>query len=233
MLDQLDNLATAPYYLIAFVALMTGILGSTHCVGMCGGLVLALGRGAKITLSYQIGRLLGYTTLGIALPLLGLNTMGLRNNVPLAYFSAIMMGSIFIFIGLKNLFSWKKSFFKHDFLEKLNVKIWGALLKKFRNFDIIRSLLAGSASALLPCGLLWTVLILTFTASSPLQSFVFVFFFWLGTIPALSFAPEIVNKLAKPLLKKLPRVIPIMLIIVGVSTISFRILMLYQQHACH
>lgn len=212
---------------------MTGILGSTHCVGMCGGLVMALGRGLKISLSYQIGRLVGYSTLGIALPLLGLNIMGLKNNITLAYISAFFMGSIFIFIGLKNLFSWKKTFFKHDYLEKLNIKIWGQLFKYLKDFEIMRSLLAGAASALLPCGLLWTILILTFTASSPLQSFVFVFFFWIGTIPALSFAPEIINKLAKPLLKKLPRVIPILLIIVGVSTITFRILMLYNQHACH
>lgn len=233
MLDQLDNLAQTPLYLISFIGFMTGILGSTHCVGMCGGLVIALGKGIKTTTFYHVGRLLGYTLLGFGLPLLGLNIMGLQNNKIVAYIAAISMGLIFIFLGLKNLLHFKKTFFKHDFLEKLNIKIWQKLFLHFKDFEALRSLFAGSASALLPCGLLWTILILTFTASSPIQSLIFIFSFWMGTIPALTFAPEIIKKVARPLLQKLPRVIPIFLIVIGITTISYRILMIYNQHACH
>ncbi len=60
------------------MALTTGLLGTGHCLGMCGGLVAALGlaaegrpRGPLFHLCYNLGRILTYTAIGLAVGWLG------------------------------------------------------------------------------------------------------------------------------------------------------------------
>ncbi len=59
--------------------LLLGLLGSTHCLAMCGGFMLAVrGRAA----SYQAGRLLGYSLAGAALASAGWAArLGLGNRL--------------------------------------------------------------------------------------------------------------------------------------------------------
>jgi len=60
------------------MALLTGLLGTGHCLGMCGGLVAALGlagegrpRGPLFHLCYNLGRILTYGAIGLAVGWLG------------------------------------------------------------------------------------------------------------------------------------------------------------------
>jgi sulfite exporter TauE/SafE len=203
---------------------------------MCGGLVTALTRSKSGILSYHIGRLLGYVTLGIVIPLLGIEALGIRDNKYLSLFAAGTLGLTFIFIGLKSIFKWQMSFKFHTKLEGLNQSIWRGLFAKLGQRDLLRSFLGGSASVFLPCGLLWTVIILSLTATSPLSSLGFIISFWAGTTPALSFAPGLIQKFLIPLQKRLPRTVPIFFILIGIVTISTRVYALYNQaggHACH
>lgn len=233
MLDQLTDLSIQPLYFIIFAGIVSGLVGSTHCIGMCGGLVVAMTKNKKGILSYHLGRLTGYCLIGVILPLLGLKTLGLQGNKIVSMTGAMIMGLLFIYIGLKNLLKWKSYTPKHEFLENLNVKLWQRLYQSFKNQEIIRSYFGGSASVLLPCGLLWSVLILSISATGPVYSLVFIAAFWLGTMPVLSFAPEIFQKFLRPLQNKLPRTIPITLIIIGISTIGFRVIHIYNEHMCH
>lgn len=233
MLDQLTDLSIHPLYFIIFAGLISGLVGSTHCIGMCGGLVVAMTKNKKGVLSYHIGRLLGYSLIGVILPLLGLRTLGLNGNKTVSIIGALIMGGLFIYIGLKNLLKWKSYTPKHAFLENLNITLWQNLYKKFRDQEILRSFFGGSASVLLPCGLLWSILILSITAANSIYSLAFIVAFWLGTMPVLTFAPEIFQKILKPLQIKLPRTIPIVLIIIGVSTIGYRVVYIYNTHMCH
>lgn len=233
MLDHLNNLQGMPIYLIIFTGLITGLVGSTHCVGMCGGLVMALSKSKKGNFFYQLGRLIGYLSIGVIVPTIGLNVIGLKDNKTLAMISAVSIGLIFLYIGLKEIFKFKKMFFKHQMLENINGKIWKKLFIHFKERELTRSLLGGLASVFLPCGLLWSVLIISFTATAPLVAAVFVFSFWLGTVPALTMASEIVKKIFSPIKNKMPRMVPIFFIILGISTISYRVHMLYLEKACH
>ncbi|EQC51666.1 sulfite exporter TauE/SafE family protein [Bacteriovorax sp. DB6_IX] len=235
-MDQLTELNNVPLYMIIFAGLVTGLGGSVHCTGMCGGLVTALTRSKKGILSYHLGRLLGYISLGVIIPLLGIEALGVRDNKYLSLFAATTLGLTFIFIGLKSIFKWQMSFKFHTKLEGINQSIWKTLFAKLSQRDLLRSFLGGSASVLLPCGLLWTIIILSLTATSPVSSLAFIISFWLGTTPALSFAPGIIQKFLLPLQRKLPRTIPLFFILIGVLTISTRVYSLYQQaggQSCH
>lgn len=236
MFDNLHELNHLPFYFIVFAGLMTGLTGSLHCTGMCGGLVTALTRSKKGILSYHIGRLLGYLSLGLIVPLLGFETLGIKDNKYLSLFAAGTLGLTFIFIGLKGIFKWKVNFSFHNKLEKLNQNIWRGLFKRFSSSDLIRSFFGGSASVLLPCGLLWTIIILALTATSPFTSLLFITSFWLGTTPALSFAPGLIQKVFLPLQRKLPKTIPLFFILIGLITISTRVYAIFNQaggHSCH
>ncbi|OIQ20514.1 MAG: hypothetical protein BM556_00805 [Bacteriovorax sp. MedPE-SWde] len=235
-MDQLTELNNVPLYLIVFAGLITGLTGSVHCTGMCGGLVTALTRSKMGIMSYHTGRLLGYVSLGVIIPLLGIEALGIRNNQYLSMFAAASLGLTFIFIGLKSIFKWQMSFSFHKKLEGLNQSIWRTLFEKLKRKDLLRSFLGGSASVLLPCGLLWTVIILSLTATSPLTALTFIISFWVGTTPALSFAPGLIQKFLLPLQKKLPRTVPIFFILIGIITISTRVYALIAQTgapACH
>ena len=53
-------------------AFLMGFLGSFHCIGMCGPIVLALpSKGVQYKLVYNIGRTITYMLLGLAVGLIG------------------------------------------------------------------------------------------------------------------------------------------------------------------
>jgi hypothetical protein len=77
---------------------LVGLLGGTHCVGMCGGIVSAMsmggGAGWGMHLAYNSGRILSYAAAGAIAGALGAASMGLEGQVParmVLYFIANLM----------------------------------------------------------------------------------------------------------------------------------------------
>jgi hypothetical protein len=58
-----------------------------------------------------------------------------------------------------------------------------------------------------------------------------MFFFWLGTLPSMVLAPRIVQQVLRPLKAKLPKVYAVSLILIGVMTISFRVVRFQEVNA--
>lgn len=70
-----------------FLALfLVGLLGGTHCVGMCGGIVSAMsmggGAGWGMHLAYNSGRILSYAAAGAIAGALGAASMGPGGQLP-------------------------------------------------------------------------------------------------------------------------------------------------------
>ena len=70
---------------VIFTAFATGLAGSAHCIGMCGGISVSLGLGSmkkRLLPVYHLGRLASYTTLGLVfgslLPLIGVRAYNAR-----------------------------------------------------------------------------------------------------------------------------------------------------------
>lgn len=86
-------------------AVILGLLGGGHCLGMCGGLMGALtlaipreqrSRRFRLLLAYNLGRILSYALAGL---LLGLAGWAVANS-PVALFMRILAGLLLIAMGL-------------------------------------------------------------------------------------------------------------------------------------
>lgn len=209
------------FFSVAAISIVAGFGGSLHCVGMCGGLVTASCEKSNEVLKYQIGRLLGYLTLGFFAGILG-GFLSLKNLPPFySVIPALMIGSVFIFMGIKNFRNQKADFPAPKFLKNMYLKLWEKLVKNNRGFS--KAFFVGAISILLPCGLLYGVVLGTLALQSSTLGMISMFFFWLGTLPSMLLAPGIVQKILKPLKLRLPKTYAISLVTIGLMTITFRL----------
>ncbi len=235
---QLDELNHLSLYGLMILGLTTGLLGSGHCLGMCGGVVTATTKNRREVSLYHIGRLIGYLSLGVLIPQLGLELSGVKENQNLKLYSALFIGLTFIFIGLKDFIkNRKRETMISKWYQETYKKLWQMIFSKFYNFNLLRSFSIGAMSALLPCGFLWVVLIMSLTTTSIFYAGAFITAFWLGTTPALSFAPLLIRKYIKPLQLKAPRLLSSTFILIGLFTISYRLYNFYyvipEGMSCH
>jgi len=219
-------------HFIPWISLLAGFSGSLHCIGMCGGLVAASSETKEDILQYQLGRLLSYLALGSLGGVFG-NLLGqyvlslnLHRLTPfVAILPGLFIGFLFLFWGIQNLRGKSSEIPLPNFLGKLYGNIWKKYVYKRgeKDFVIPKSFLVGLMSILLPCGLLYGMLISTFVMTSPLMAMSSMLAFWIGTLPAMVFAPGFFQKIINPLKKKNPHVFAISLILIGLVTVSFRI----------
>lgn len=182
MIESLASLAT----LFAL-----GLLGSGHCVAMCGGLAVGLGsaadRGSEsgIALGYTLGRILSYSFAGALVA-----ALGYWGHTYLALGPALKVfaGLIVVLMGLYIADWWK--FLVH--LEKLGAYLWRFIQPLGRYWlpvtSIPRALALGALWGWLPCGLVYTALAYSATAADPLVGAVMMAAFGLGTAPAMLLA---------------------------------------------
>lgn len=203
--------------LASFIA---GLSGSLHCIGMCGGLVTASCHGGRDVFKYQIGRLLGYSILGSIAWLMG---YALKGVVPFQWgplVSGLFMGILFIYWGIQSFQGKKAEVPLPDFLRKSYHFAFRKFVTKAGSF---RSFIVGFISIMLPCGLIYGLIIAALALGNYQQVLISLLFFWLGTLPAMLGAPQIVKKLLDPLKKKLPKVYAVIFIVIGVATVSGRL----------
>ena len=99
MSGQLINWLSEAKSYLPWVSFIAGLGGSLHCMGMCGGLVTATCDKSNDVFRYQIGRLLGYLTLGCLAGFVG-NYLNVKNVHPLvSILPAFFIGILFIFWG--------------------------------------------------------------------------------------------------------------------------------------
>lgn len=242
--DQLINFFSEIKTYIPWVSFIAGLGGSLHCVGMCGGLVTATCEHSYDIFRYQMGRLIGYLILGIFAGVLG---SFLTFNLLPAYFSvlpAIFIGGLFIYWGLLNYKGRKAEIPAPRFLRNIYTKLWQKLVHKNENFT--KAFFTGLISIFLPCGLLYGVVLGTVALQHTADAIFAMFFFWLGTVPSMVVAPGIIQKFLRPLKSRLPKTYAITLVLIGVMTISFRVIKLHanemersintsqeKAHKCH
>ena len=182
-------------YITAF---MVGLLGGVHCIGMCGGIVgalcLGLGGNTEATIkksfpflvAYNIGRISSYTLAGILMGSIGwlgshLFTLYEIQKV-LEIIAALFMFALGLYIA-----GWWRGLAK---VEQAGSKIlWSRLEPYTRKFMPVTStrqaFLLGLIWGLLPCGLVYSVLIWTITSQSPVEGGLLMLSFGLGTLPNL------------------------------------------------
>ena len=181
-----------------FTAFLVGLLGSGHCFGMCGGIAAGLGTfpvgdetqtdqkpRATTAILFNLGRILSYTALGLISAWL-LASLGHALNVPkwsmiLRFATAVM---IFL-IGIQFMFNWQTL----SVIERAGAKVWKLILPVAIRAGKLPGgsgrLLLGLCWGLLPCGLVYSVILTASAAGSPVSGAAVMLAFGVGTLPSM------------------------------------------------
>lgn len=199
-------------------ALIFGLLGSFHCVGMCGPIafLLPVDRNNPVKrvlqiLSYHAGRLLTYGTIGLLFGFLGrrLDLFGLQQHI------SIVIGVLMILAILLP----SKVFSKYNgsrFIYKWVGKVKSALGAELKRKSMDSFFTIGFLNGFLPCGLVYMAVFGSVAAGGALNGGLYMVFFGLGTIPLMTTATYLGNFLNVTLKQRILKAIPIFVVIVGV-----------------
>ncbi|MFA9390452.1 MAG: sulfite exporter TauE/SafE family protein [Prolixibacteraceae bacterium] len=203
--------------MFALEGFMIGILGSLHCVGMCGPLAMALpvsqkSAWAKIAgaLLYNIGRATTYAAMGLVLGLLGVGAKlyGLQQwtsiGLGVLMILSVLFGSIF------NMKAWvqKISFKNAGFIQR-------GISKRLKDPKPSTLFIIGILNGLLPCGLVYIAISGALVSPSLTDSVLFMFLFGLGTLPMMFSIVYFSNLIKGHVLKRIQKLIPIFIIVLG------------------
>ncbi|MCQ4290842.1 sulfite exporter TauE/SafE family protein [Pseudomonas stutzeri] len=206
-------------------ALVLGLLGGGHCLGMCGGLMGALtmaippdqrGRRLRLLVAYNLGRVSSYAVAGF---LIGLAGWAIANS-PAAMALRVVAALLLITMGLY-LAGWWSGLTR---IEALGRGIWrhiqpiASRLMPVTSFP--RALILGALWGWLPCGLVYSTLLWSASQGDAVDSALLMLAFGIGTWPVLLATGLAAERLTALLRKRGVRVVGgIMVILFGIWTL--------------
>lgn len=176
-------------------AFLTGIAGSAHCFAMCGGIAGALGMHAKaagalsssvaVASSYQLGRIAGYAAAGAIVGFIGAQASRLLDFAQAAWVLRIASAVFVALLGLRLLFRWNAL----AWIEQLGARFWMKLRPLVqlagKRTGAARPLALGMLWSLLPCGLIYSMLMLAAMSADPARGALIMLAFGAGTLPSM------------------------------------------------
>jgi sulfite exporter TauE/SafE len=199
-------------------AFTIGLIGSLHCLGMCGPIAVAIplqkhNWPLKIAggLLYNMGRTITYGIMGGIFGLLG---QGIK-LAGLQQWASIGLGIIMIISVL----------FPVVFREKINLdklfsgyasRLIGRFRNLFKNHSMQSLLFIGLLNGLLPCGLVYMALAGAINTNDVMLGIAFMVMFGLGTTPALLILSLAGNVVSAGLRRKVSKVVPVFIVILGI-----------------
>lgn len=206
-----------------WAAFMVGLLGSGHCLGMCGGLISAFfikvgaGKTAPFPaiLAYHLARISVYAVIGLLAALLGAalvstGHLGLAQGV-----LQIVAGALVILLGLDLLgLSPIRNAYGFAPIAWLRRQFADAT----RKGPIVGSLIGGAINGLMPCSMTMAMAVKATTAPSPPEGMLLMFAFGVGTLPSMLSASVLFGKLGPRLRGALLKAAALTVIVLGIST---------------
>jgi len=198
-------------------ALVLGLMGSFHCVGMCGPIAIALPLRGNTFLQklfggmlYNVGRTITYGVMGLVFGLLGqgIEMLGFQRWVSIIM-GVLMIVSVIFPSLFKNQGDLNQSMF--SFVGKLK----RTLRKMFRVKSYKGLFIIGLLNGLLPCGLVYIAIAGAIGTSDAVLSTLFMILFGLGTLPMLLGVSLAGNLLSLSLRNKMNKAIPVIVVVVG------------------
>lgn len=206
------------YYL---TALTIGLMGSLHCVGMCGPIAMAVPLQGKLrnyrwlgSLNYLLGKAITYSLLGLFSGVFAklFELTGFQRYVSLLSGVLILLIVLFQHYG-KQITG----------LEKLNLR-WVSVLKvQFQTFlsqkNLISSFVIGLINGVLPCGLVYIAMAGAVGAGGWWQSMLYMFLFGIGTMPLLFGFMLFKSRLSTLYRNLFQRVVPVFTVVLAILLI--------------
>ena len=212
-------------------AFLAGLLGSVHCLGMCGGIAGAAaagagpqGRNLSWVLLYNLGRVGSYCLAGM---IAGAAAFALGSAIDLPAWGAItrgLTGVILVLIGLNFALGLRLP----QFLEAGGGRIWALISPTARRLLSSRSatgmLGLGALWGWLPCGLTYTMLVAAAGTGRALDGALLMLAFGLGTLPSMMAAGAAVGSLQRFTRARYTRRLSgVLLVILGIWTAALPI----------
>lgn len=183
-------------YFILITAFSLGFLGSPHCAGMCGGIIGVLHDGVAdvgsakrqqiwYSLAFNGGRLLSYAVAGMIAAMLGGSLIALIGMQRSHAMMQMIAGGFMLILGL-SIAGWWSGLNR---IESFGYKFWRRLQPLTRHFipvrNKIQALLLGMLWGWLPCGLVYSALVLVLASGNVLQGGLTMLAFGMGTLPMM------------------------------------------------
>ncbi|WP_319004824.1 sulfite exporter TauE/SafE family protein [Hydrogenophaga taeniospiralis] len=181
---------------MAITALFMGLAGGPHCVAMCGAACAGIGRAAgerstRALWTFQLSRMVGYALFGAfaagsvqGLAWLGTNTTAIRPVWTMFHVGALVLGAVLI---------WQAR--QPAWIENLGQTVWRKARPVLTTLGQRAPVVLGVAWALMPCGLLYSALLVASLSANALEGAAIMALFSLGTSVSLTAAPWLLLRL--------------------------------------
>ncbi len=204
-----------------WTAFMIGLVGSLHCIGMCGPIALAIPYQAETKIKtlgnillYNSGRIITYGLIGVLPAVFGLaiSLAGMQKNISIILGILLIIAAIFsipldqrtnVIPGINKIYPWVATQMKSFISEK----------RKSAFF------ITGLLNGFLPCGMVYMAIMGAITQTTIANAFFYMLLFGLGTVPLMilmGVSGQLMNITWR---RKLQKIIPVVMIGIGMLMI--------------
>jgi uncharacterized protein len=181
---------------MAITALFMGLAGGPHCVAMCGAACAGISRAAgerstRALWTFQLSRMVGYALFGAfaagsvqGLAWLGTQTTVLRPVWTMFHVAALLLGAVLI---------WQAR--QPAWIENLGQSIWRKARPVMASMGQRAPVVLGVAWALMPCGLLYSALLVASLSANAVEGAAIMALFSIGTSISLVAGPWLLLRL--------------------------------------
>lgn len=209
-------------------ALLAGLLGSAHCLGMCGGIsglfavnagVASLRRQLPYALVYNSGRVASYAVLGTIVASVG--SVIVRASPALAIGIRLASGVVIVLVGLKVAFDLRLL----NAIERMGGTLWSKIAPAAQGLVPVTSLPRAFGLGLvwgwLPCGLVYSVLMIAATSAQPAAGAATMVAFGIGTMPAMVLTGLGAARLSELMKRRGTRIgLGLLIVVMGLVTLA-------------
>ena len=191
-----------------YSAIILGLISSFHCIGMCGPIAMMLPVDRNNTtkktsqiFTYHLGRLTAYSSLGLFIA-------GLQQQL------SIVVGLLMIIVAVVP----EKVFARYNFSKpvyKVISNVKSSLGKQFKNKSYKSLFTIGLLNGYLPCGMVYVALFGAIAMQSVAVGTLYMFLFWLGTVPMMSAIVYVANLITPKTRNSIQKAIPVLTILIG------------------
>lgn len=181
---------------MALTALFMGLAGGPHCVAMCGAACAGISRAAgtpghSSLLAFQFSRMVGYALFGAfaagsvqGLAWLGTNTAVIRPVWTMFHVAALLLGLSLVWLARQP--AW---------LEGVAQSVWRRTRPVLGGLGARAPWVLGVAWALMPCGLLYSALMVASLSANAMEGALIMALFSAGTSLSLTVGPWLMLRL--------------------------------------